>query len=239
MRGSRIVSGLFLAALTALFVWAVLTGVFRDFLTDSARFFGIENPVGATVSDDDVLFDDDSTVDWSDPITDVFDPSSLSGIETSDGNSGEETTDTPKEKFYEFALTPEYFNALLQKYSGGALRNVSSSFVEGKVILSGDVRISVLTRQMDIPAALVVFLPETVPCTLDCVPSVSQGRMSVTVTKVSAGNDVLTPFLSRPEVLSTVEEFLNEQLTKYLSPDYTMQSVRVTDKGMVVRFSVQ
>lgn len=60
MRGSRIFSGLFLAALTALFVWAVLTGTFKDFLLDSARFFGIENHFAASDSDgEEVLFDDE------------------------------------------------------------------------------------------------------------------------------------------------------------------------------------
>ncbi len=235
MRGSRIVSGLFLAALLALFVWAVLTGVFKDFLTDSARFFGIENPVVSTGSDgEDVLFDDDSTVDWSDPYTDTFDPSP-SFPEVPSGSS-----DVSKGKFYEFALTPEYFNALLEKYSGAsALKNVTATFSEGQVVLSGDVNVLALTKQMNIPAALVIFLPDTVPCTLCCVPEVVDGCLQVTVPKVSAGNDVLAPFLSQPGVLSTVEDFLNEQLTKYLSDDYVMQSARVTKSGMYVRFSVE
>lgn len=239
MRGSRIFSGLFLAALTALFVWAVLTGAFRDFLMDSARFFGIENHFVPSDSDgEDVLFDDDSTVDWSNPITDVFDSASLSEITLSDGEQSDET-DEYKEKFYEFALTPEYFDALLKKYSGdSALKDISATFSDGEVILSGDVSVSVLTKQMDIPAALVVFLPESVPCTLNCVPEVEDQRLKVTVTKVSAGSDVLAPFLSQPKLLSAVEEFLNGQLTKYLSSDYKMQSARVTKTGMYVRFSV-
>ncbi|MBQ1965190.1 MAG: hypothetical protein II348_00745 [Clostridia bacterium] len=240
MRSGRIVSLLFLAALTALFVWAVLTGVFRDFLSDSARFFGIENPVRATVPDgEDVLFDDDSTLDWSDLITDVFDPSSQSEAEPTDEDTSEETADDPKEKFYELALTPQYFNALLQKYSGDFLRNVESSFAGGQVILSGDVKISALCERLKVSPALVIFLPETVPCTLSCTPKVSEGRMTVAVTKVSSKNDLVTPFLCRAEILSGVEDFLNEQLTRYLSSDYIMQSVRVTDSGMIVRFSMQ
>ncbi len=239
MRGSKIVSGLFLAALTALFVWAVLTGVFGDFLTDSARLFGIENQVNATASEEDVLFDDDSTVDWSDPITDAFDSSMMTEVEPTGGEEADDTTDSPKEKFYELALTPQYFNALMQKYSGAFLSNVTSTFDQGQVVLSGDVKVSPLAQQMEIPSALVVFLPETVPCTLYCTPQVSEGRMTVTVTKVVSGNEILAPFLGRSEVLSTVEEFFNEQLTQYLSSNYIMQSVRVTDKGMIVRFSVQ
>lgn len=239
MRGSRIVSGLFLAALTALFVWAVLTGAFKDFLTDSARFFGIENHFPLTDTSEDVLFDDDSTVDWSSVVTDVFDPSSLSEIPTVDGTENSDGEE-PSEKFYEFALTSEYLSALLSKHSDASvLKNLSASFDEGEVILSGDADVSLLTKQMDIPAALVVFLPEFVPCTLHCVPEVAEGRLKVTVTKVSAGNDVLTPFLSQPKVLSSAEDLLNRQLTKYLSSDYKMQSAWVTKTGMYVRFSVK
>ena len=116
---------------------------------------------------------------------------------------------------------------------------MTATFSTGTVILSADVSVSLLSKQMDIPAALVVFLPNTVPCTLYCTPSVSDGRFRVSVSKVSAGNDVLSPFLGREEVLSTVEEFVNDQLTKYLSSDYKMQSVRVNDRGMYVRFSVK
>ncbi len=241
MRGNRIFSGLFLAALTALFVWAVLTGVFKDFLMDSARFFGIENHFIASDSDkEEVLFDDDSTVDWSDSITDVFDSASLPEVSLSDSDQEQsDENDDYKEKFYEFALTPEYFDALLKKYSdGSALKNVTATFSDGEVILSGDVNVSVLTEQMKIPAALVVFLPESVPCTLNCVPEVEEHRLKVTVTKVSAGSEALAPFLSQPKVLSAVEEFLNGQLTKYLSSDYKMKSARVTKTGMYVRFSV-
>ena len=234
MKSGRIVSGLFLAALTALFVWAILTGVFRDFLTDSARFFGIENWAGATASEDDVLFDDDSTVDWSDPITEVFD-ASVTQVEYSEGDS----TDGSEETFYEMVLTPEYFNALLQKYSGSALSEVSSAFKNGQVVLSGKVNIPSLTEQVKIPAALVLFLPKNVSCTLHCVPQVSEGRMMVSVSNVEAGSEVLKPFLGRPEVVSSVEDFLNEQLTKYLADNYVMQSVRISDFGMTVRFSVQ
>lgn len=234
----RIVSGLFLAALCALLAWAVLTGALSKFLSDSARLFGIENPVNAPAPEDDVLFDDDSTVDWSDLFTDVFEDASLSDSDTA--GETEDANGEPKEKFYEFALTSEYFNALLKKYSdGSALKNMSASFSKGRVILSADVSVVLLSQQMEIPAALVVFLPKTVPCTLECIPSVAEGRLRVKVSKVSAGSDVLSPFLGREEVLSTVEEFLNDQLTKYLSSDYKMQSVRVTDRGMYVRFSVK
>ena len=241
MRGSRVVSGLFLAALTALFVWAVLTGVFRDFLTDSARFFGIENHFSFSDSDgEDVLFDDDSTVDWSSVVTDVFDPTTVTEDFASDGEDAEVPSDDVPEKFYDLALTPEYFCALLKQYSDGlALKNVMASFSDGIVTLSGDVSVSKLTEQMKIPAALVIFLPETVPCTLDCRLSVEEGRLKVSVTKVSAGSDVLTPFLGQSNVLSVVENFLNEQLTKYLSSNYIMHSVRVTKTGMYVRFSVE
>ncbi|MBO5214539.1 MAG: hypothetical protein J6B86_07205 [Clostridia bacterium] len=241
MRGSRIVSGLFLAALSALFVWAVLTGAFRDFLTDSARFFGIENHFSFSDSDgEDVLFDDDSTVDWSSPATDVFDGVVFSEVSDTEGENSEAVTDGESEKFYELALTPEYFCALLKKYSDGlALKNITASFSDGRVILSGDVCVAKLTEQMKIPAALVVFLPEFVPCTLDCALSVEEQRLTVTVTKVSAESDVLTPFLGQSGVLSAVENFLNEQLTKYLSSNYKMQSVRVTETGMYVRFSVE
>ncbi len=240
MRGSRVVSGLFLAAVTALFVWAVLTGVFGDFLRDSARFFGIENHFSASSQDsEDVLFDDDSTVDWS-PVTEVFDASSFSEISNPSDDTDSEATDRPKGKFYEMALTPEYFASLLEKRSGSsALKNVTVTCSDGEVILSGDVSVSALTKQMNIPAALVVFLPESVPCTLHCAPEVTDGRLGVTVRKVSAGNDVLAPFLGRPGVLSTVEDFLNEQLTRYLSSNYIMQSARVTEGGIYVRFSVE
>ncbi len=227
---ARVVSGLFLAALSALLVWAVLTGVFRDFLTDSARFFGIENKVTVSSDREDVLFDDDSTVDFSDPATDVFEPVVSSPVT--------ETPDQPeKGKTYEFAVTPDYFNAWMEKYSNGDLfQNITASFEEGVVVLTGDVVVARLSEQFEIPAAFVLFLPKTVPCRLTCVPTVEEGRLRVTVTKVWAGNDVLAPFLGNSTVLSTAETFLNDQLTRHLPSDYIMQSVRVDKTGMIVRF---
>ncbi len=228
---SRMASGLFLAALCALLAWAVLTGVFGDFLTDSARFFGIQNEVKESADREDVLFDDDSSVDFSDPVTDVFD--ATLPPQTS---SGDFQPSSPQ-KTYEFAVTPDYFNAWMEQFSDGDLfRNISASFGDGVVMLAGDVVVARLSDRFDIPTALVLFLPKTVPCKLTCTPKVSEGRLRVTVTRVWAGSDVLTPFLGNENVLSAAEEFLNEQLTRHLPSDYIMQSVRVNSSGMYVRF---
>ena len=235
MKGKKIVAGLFFAALAALLAWAILTNVFGQVLTNPERFFGIESSVDATLTDDeDVLFDDDSTVDWSDPATDVFEPSYSSGVDSS------HVSEDAGAKVFEFVLTPDYFNALLEKHSDGLpLEDVTSSFSEGTVILSGKAKVSELASLLNIPAALVIFLPETVPCTLHCVPEVSHGQMYVKVTKVSAGSDVLAPYLSRSEILSSVEWFLNDRMTKYLPSEYIMQSARVTETGMYVQFLAQ
>lgn len=232
MRGKKIATGLFFAALLALFAWALLTSVFGEYLQAPEEYFGIGHASSVSESDEeDVLFDDDSAVDWSDPATDVF--------ESSATVSEPSVSSEPGERFYEFALTPEYFDALLAKYSDGLpLRDVTSAFADGTVVLSGNAVVSQMAELLDIPAALVIFLPETVPCTLRCVPEVSEDRLRVKVTQVSAGSDVLAPYLSRSEVLSSVEGFLNDQLTKYLPSDYKMGSARVTETGMYVRFSV-
>lgn len=230
MFGLRIVRKLFFAALTALLVWALLTGVFGKYFSSPQSLFGIQSSVSEQNSDEDVLFDDDSTVDWSDPAEDVFD----SIVEE---NSPSEEKDGSSQ--YEFALTPEYFSALLDKYSDKIpLKNATSSFSDGTMILSGDADVSLLSDLLGIPSALVIFLPDTVPCELCCVPQVCDGRLQVSVSRVSAGSDVLAPFLSREEVLSAVEEFLNEQLTKYLPSNYIMQSAYVTSSGLYVRFLV-
>ncbi len=234
MRG-RTVSWLFSAALTALLAWAILTGSFWDFLADSARFFGIENTVTMSTDGEDVLFDDDSSVDFSDPATDVFDPT----LSTDTGSSQKppSSSESGAGKTYEFAVTPDYFNAWMEKYSNGDLfRNITAAFGDGNVVLTGDVVVARLAEQFEIPSAFVLFLPKTVPCRLTCAPTVEEGRLRVTVTEVWAGNDVLTPFLGNPAVLSKAEDFLNDQLTRHLPSDYMMQSVRVDKTGMFVRF---
>lgn len=229
--GRRILSGLFFAALTALLAWAAVTGAWSR-LTDLPRqWLQADASVCSESSEEDVLFDDDSTVDWSEPVTDVFDPLPST------------STDLPSvelPKTYEFALTPAYFNALLEKYSDGIpIREICSSFASGQVVLSGRADVDALKELLDIPAALVIFLPKQVDCQLTCVPRVEQGRLRVTVSKVWAGSDVLAPFLGGAEVLSAVEGFLNDLLTKYLPSQYEMRSASVTEEGMYVRFSVR
>lgn len=234
MRGRKIVSGLFFAALAALLVWAGLTFFFKKYLNYPQEYFGIGNSAPASdASGEDVLFDDDATVDWSDPATDVFDPSTAPAPSSPESSQKEELS-------YEFALTSEYFDALLLKYSDGLpLQDLTSSFGDGIVVLTGNAVVSRMGELLDIPAALIIFMPETVPCSLQCVPEVSEGRLQVKVTKVSAGSDILAPYLSRSEILECVEGFLNEQITKYLPSNYKMQSARVSESGMYVRFSVQ
>ena len=235
--GRWILSRLLLAALTALLVWAFVVGVFGKFLSHPERFFGIKEPETSLSSEgEDVLFDDDSTVDWSDPVTDVFDSSDVSQAPS----GGESKDPEPKPKYYEFILTPDYFDALLLRYSDGLpIYRISSSFSEGAIVLKGDASVDALSEQFGIPAAFRIFLPDTVPCTLWCTPRVEEGRMTVRVTKVSAGSDLLSPYLSRAEVLSSVEGFLNDQLTRYLPAEYRMQSVKVTETGMIVGFSAE
>lgn len=237
---SRLLSGVFLAALAALFAWAVLTGAFHDFLADSARFFGIEQVHSSTEEDDDVLFDDDAS-GLPDVATDVFEVQTSLSSEGDAENLPDADGGTPKDeaKNYEFALTPDYLNALLEKYSGGLFSGLAASLSKGKVLLTGSVDAKTLAGQFSVPAALSLFLPASVPCALTCVPEVSGGRLRVEVTKVSAGSDLLTPLLSRSEVLEKVETFLNDRLTEYLPAHYRMESVRVTEAGMFVRFSAE
>lgn len=237
---SRLLSGVFLAALAALFVWAVLTGAFHDFLTDSARFFGIEPAVSSAGEDDDVLFDDDAS-GLPDAATDVFEVQSTLSSEGEGEKRPSADGGTPKdeEEGYEFALTPDYLNALLAKYSGGLFSDLAATLSKGTVLLTGSVDAGTLAEQFSMPAAVTLFLPDSVPCALTCTPEVSDGRLRVTVTKVSAGSDLLTPLLSRHPVLEKVEAFLNDRLTEYLPARYRMESVRVTEEGMFVRFSAE
>ncbi len=229
MIGKRIVRGLFFAALLALLAWAFVTGSLKKYFSSSEKLFGIESPQSDSQLSDDVLFDDDSTLDWTDPATDAFDP---------DRDPTPSETEK-KDSSYEFALTPDYFNALLEKYAEKSpLKNVTSSFSDGTVILSGDAEVDTLADLLGIPAALVVFLPKTVPCALQCVPRVENGGLRVDVVKVSTGSDVLAPFLSREEVLSSVEDFLNKTLTEHLPSNYIMESAKATSTGLYVRFSV-
>ena len=228
--GKRIVGGLIFAALSALLVWAALVslGDLREYLLSSAgnSSFSAESSDG-----EDVLFDDDSTVDWSDPLTEVFDPVSEDDAET--------VLPAPP-KTYEFALTAEYFDVILEKYSDGIpFRNLSSEFSSGYVILSGAADVDALAALLEIPAALVVFLPDAVDCTLACVPKVEEGRLRVSVSKVRAGSDILAPFLSTDGILSAAENYLNNLLTEHLPSEYRMQSATVTEGGLYIRFSVE
>lgn len=227
--GKRIASAVFFSALMALLAWAAVITFWRAEGREALSAMGASSE-GETASEEDVLFDDDSTVDWSDPITDVFDS-------TPQGSDVPAAPQPPKS--YEFALTSDYFDALLEKYSDGIpIRSITSSFSSGHVILSGKADVDALTDLLNIPAALVVFLPDTVECRLACIPRVENGRLRVSVAKVWAGSDILAPFLSAEGILSSVEEFLNDLLMRYLPATYHMQSATVSDGGMYVRFSV-
>ena len=142
--GRWILSRLLLAALTALLVWAFVVGVFGKFLSHPERFFGIKEPETSLSSEgEDVLFDDDSTVDWSDPVTDVFDSSGVSQAPS----GGDSKDPEPKPKYYEFIMTPDYFDALLLRYSDGLpIYRISSSFSEGAIVLKGEASVDALAE---------------------------------------------------------------------------------------------
>jgi len=230
--GRRLVSGIFFAALLALLCWALIVGVFGR--GTALSFPWSEGDVPADPAGDELLFDDDSTVDWSDPVTEVFDGSP----EVTEPSGG--SIPAVKPKTYEFAVNEDYLNALLGKFSGQVpIRNLQAAFGNGTVTLSGNAAVSGLAELLEIPAALVVFLPETVPCRLECVPDVCDGRLTVSVVRVAAGSDMIAPFLSDGSILSSVEQYLNGKLTEYLPEEYRMQSVTVSERGMYVRFSVE
>lgn len=235
MNKKKIATGLFLAALSALILWAAVAGCLRLFLSGSSSLFGKDASAPPERVSDDVLFDRNENDLSSDslnlppdtPVGDNFDPSRPA---VSEGEAG---------GYYEFAMTPEYFNALLRKYEENLpIKSPAASFSGGEMILSGDADVSSISSMLNIPAALVVFLPKTVPCKLSCVPVVRDGKLLVTVTSAWAGSDILSPYLSREGVLSSVEEFLNLQLTKYLPSEYIMESASVSDGGIYVRFRI-
>ena len=230
--GRRIASSLFFAALLALLAWALITGGLKKYLTGPLQRLGLL-PAAQTVDgtvDEDVLFDDDSTVDWSDPVsdtdTDVF--------ESEQYAAGEGASS------YELLLNPDYFNALLDKYATDLpIADLRASFESGRVILAGNAKVADLTALFQIPSGVVLFLPETVPCRLSCVPRVEDGRIRVSVTEVQSDYSVLSPFLSRDGILSSVEGFLNDQIKKYLSSNYIMKTATVSSGGLKVAFSVE
>ncbi|MBP3300865.1 MAG: hypothetical protein J6M34_05115 [Clostridia bacterium] len=222
--GRRMLTGIFFAVLLALLVWAAVTGMIGNFLRRTLN--ALEADGTGVSSAEDVLFDDDSTVDWSEPDQDVF-VESLPSEESS------------APKTYEFALTKDYFAVLLEQYSAEVpIRNLTAEFSDGQVIFSGGADVPVLSELLKIPSALVMFLPKTVDCNLYCVPEVSEGRLKVTVVKVTAGSDIISPFLQGEGVLTAVEDFLNDLLTKYLPSHYKMQSATVSDGGLYVRFLI-
>jgi hypothetical protein len=226
--GRRLFSVIFGGALLALLCWALVVSLVRR---ENAPLAWVEVDGSLSSDGEDVLFDDDSTVDWSDPTEEVVGSLTDTSVE-----------DLPAEgpKTYEFAVNEDYLNALLEKFSGEVpIHGLQASYGNGTVILSGDASVSDLAELLDLPAALVIFLPERIACRLECVPEVTEGRLTVSVVRVSAGSDIIAPFLSDGNILSSVSEFLNGRLTAYLPKEYRMQSVSVTQRGMYLRFSVE
>jgi hypothetical protein len=218
------VTGIFFAVILALLVWAAVAGVIGNFLQKTLNALAADG--SAVVSEEDVLFDDDSTVDWSEPDRDVVEEVP--------------TVESTAPKTYEFALTKDYFGVLLEQYASEIpIRNLTADFSDGQVIFSGGADVPVLSELLKIPSALVMFLPKTVECNLYCIPEVSEGRLKVTVVKVEAGSDIISPFLQGEGVLTAVEDFLNDLLTKYLPSHYKMQSATVSDGGLYVRFLIE
>ena len=227
--GRRIATGIFFAALLALLAWAAITGMIGKYFE---RALGSLAADGSAVSEEDVLFDDDSTVDWSVPEEDVLGEDFL----TEDPPAQESTAP----KTYEFELTKDYFDVLLEKYASDIpIRGLSTTFSDGQVVFSGGADVSALSELLNIPSALTLFLPSTVDCKLYCVPVVKDGRIRVSVAKVTAGSDMLSPFLQREGILSSVENFLNDLLRKHLPDHYKMQSATVSQGKMYVRFCIE
>lgn len=234
MGKQSVAGGVFVAAVLALVFWAFVTGALGDFMRNPAPYFGVTGEEDS----DDVLFEEGREEVFSDSVADTFDP--VTDPQTS--SEDEETdsvSDTQTIRTFEFILTPEYFNALLEKYSHGLpLRNPAASFFAGKMLLTGEIEVAPFCEMMSVPPAFTVFLPRVMSCRLECVPEVSEGCVRVRVLSASAGSDLLAPYLSRPEILSEVERFLNRQLTEYLPDTYVMRSVSVTEGGMLVRYEV-
>lgn len=227
--GRKLFSVIFGGALLALLCWALVVSlVWREASVPIVR---AEEEGVPEASEEDVLFDDDSTVDWSDVTEDTA--GTLSGTVTEDLPAGGPKT-------YEFAVNEDYLNALLEKFSGELpIHGLQAAYGSGTVVLSGDASVSDLTDLLDLPAALVIFLPDRIACRLECVPEVKEGRLTVSVVRVWAGSDIIAPFLRDESILSSVSEFLNGRLTAYLPEEYRMQSVSVSERGMYLRFSVE
>lgn len=229
---------LFFAGLLSLLVWAGLVGIFKDLLAGHDAFL----PVGGApsrVDSEDVLFDNDTDVLWSDPSQPTTD--TVASVPSTDGETSASapSTDAQGPKYYEFVLTPDYINLLLERYSDEIpLEGVTAVFSGGAVYFSGEADIPAIASRWKIPAALVIFLPKRVPCTLRCHPEVSEGQLRIRVTEVRTKAEILTPYLSRPEILSAVEAFLNEMLARYLPRSFVMRSVTVSDLGLYLRYSV-
>ena len=232
--GKRSVAGgVFVAAVLALLFWAFVTGALGDFMRNPAPYFG----VAGEERTDDVLFEEPEDFS-SDSVADTFDPVTDPQTSSSDAET-DSSSDTQTIRTFEFILTPEYFNALLEKYSYGLpLRKPAASFASGQMILTGEIEVAPFCEMMSVPPAFTIFLPRVMACRLECVPEVSEGGVRVRVLSASAGSDLLAPYLSRPEILSEVERFLNRQLTEYLPDTYVMRSIKVSEGGLHVRYEI-
>lgn len=225
--GRRLFSGVFFAALLALVAWAAITGNLRRYAELPLRWLGIEGAQSETSDTRDVLFDDDSTVDFSDPV--IEEPDDVPFVET------ETPIATPGER--EFLLRPAYFDALLAQYCADLpLESPKATFSAGRIVLSGTVRASRLTSLFNIPSALSLFLPARAECSVSCVPRVRDGRIEVRVLDVRAGNDVISSFLRDDAVYSCVADFLNEKLLNTVPKQYEIRSVSVDESGIRVTF---
>ena len=229
MNPKRIAAGIFTAALAALTAWALITAVISQKLNTPKHSFGAD--AAERIDDpEDVLFDDDSTVDFSQPAQAAFDENS---------SAFESSAPTPQSGIFEFAVTPEYFNLLLKQYADSIpLHDATATFSSEALTVTGNVFPSELAQIADLPPAVILFLPQSVPCSLQCVPKAEDGALRVCVTQVNCANEAISSFLERGEILSAVENYINGLLEEHLPDFYKMEYTSLSAGGIYVRFRI-
>ena len=220
MDRKRKAGNVFLAALAALLAWAAVTGTTARILSDPRPAEDLP-PRAETV-----LFDERHDVlPAEEPVRPVFEPVK---------------EPVRRSKVFEFAITQDYFNSLLETHADRIpVRNARAIFEKEAIRVIGDVPAATVAEEARIPSAARLFLPETLPCALICVPCAEEGKVRVRIRAAECENPLFQPFLSRDTTLQAVEDYLNGLVEKYVPSSYQMEYVGLTDSGIYVRFRTE
>ena len=141
---------------------------------------------------------------------------------------------------FEFTVTAEYLNVLLEKCGDlGPLKSMRVAVDGDRLVLNGELYGRKAAELLQVNSALTLFLPEVSEYEMTAGIGVNNGILSIQICDFHVRQSaVLESAVRNERILDEAEQGLTDQLSRYLPPNYMLYSIVVSDGKIYVGFLV-